>query len=149
MRIKLSLLLVIILMLGGQAIFLASQASAACCNTCPLKCWMCTCPGLGGCAYFHCPNRPDDSTIFKVQTIPSNEVIDIRADYDSPSSPDLSSKRSDRLITAASSARCAKNNYYIKKFFESAEGALKLEPDFLNYNARAENNVEVVARQMP
>jgi hypothetical protein len=146
MRLKVTLLLLIALMLGGQAIFLASEADAACCNSCPLKCWMCTCPGLGGCAYFYCPHHPDDSTILKVENTLSDEAIDIRANYDSPSPR---SKGTDRLITLASSARCAKNNYYLLKFFPSAEDELKFEREFLNYNARAENNVKVIARQMP
>jgi len=146
MRVNLRLLLLIILMLGGQATFFTNQAGAACCNTCPMTCWKCTCPGLGGCAYYYCPHHPDDSTILKVENIVNDEVIDIRANYDSPSPR---SKGTDRLITLASSARCAKNNYYLQKFFPSAEDALKFEPDFLNYNTREDNNVKIVARQMP
>jgi hypothetical protein len=78
----------------------------------------------------------------------SDEEFDIRANYESPPSPDMKLKGIDRLITVATSGRCAQNNY-VQKFFQSPEDTLRYEPDYLNYNAHEGNIIELVARQMP
>jgi hypothetical protein len=136
-----------LLMLGGQFAIPPVQVYAACCMSCPCKI-TCICPGVGGCRYFYCPpQHPDNSTILQVQKV-SDEEFDIRANYESPSSPDMKVKGIDRLITVASSARCAQNNY-VQKFFQSPEATLKYGPDYLNYNAGEGNIIELVARQMP
>lgn len=144
--LKLVPLFSFLLMLGGQFTFPPGQAYAGCCLTCPCMAY-CICPGVGSCRYFYCPpHQPDDSTVLQVQRVPGNETLDIRANYNSPTSPALTSTSVDRLITVTSSGQCAKSNFRMK-LLQSVEVDLKFEPDFLKYNTSKDNNI--VAFQQP
>lgn len=119
------------LVLGSQVMFLPGQAYAICCTMCPCR-PNCTCPGLSGCPYFRC--HTDESPTLQGQTVVRNEMLDIRGSYDSRPSPDLRSNSTDRLIMLTKSGQCARSNFTLK-FFQNAEDQLKVDTDFLKYNA--------------
>lgn len=135
---KLISLCSLILVLGGQGMFLPGQAYAwSCCKTCPCR-MGCTCPGVGTCPWFYC--NTDDSSTLQTETVIGNERLDIRGMYDSQLPLDFRSQSIDRLIGLASSGQCAMNNLRLK-YFQSAGDRLKFDSDLLKYNASSDNDI--------
>ena len=101
---------------SGLAVFITSEARAACCMCYSPCAWYCSCPGTTGCP--RTCAMPDAGTMMNSATQPLPDTLE--------------PINVDRLIRHAGAIKCSQNNSRLKLLEKGTD--LKFEPDFMNQN---------------